>query len=102
MFATKAICVTKLVTSNHNQSTGYVPGYVGLDDCRKMLAEMTKATKRDFNAMFNDQTVVDVLYGKDKIMSTMPKPTDKEDYQRNFQKMGLSGLENFLEAELKF
>ena len=102
VFASKAICVTELATSNHVQNTGYVPGYVGLDDCKKMLAEMTTATGRDFNAMFNDHTVVDVMYGRDEILHQIPKPDDKEDYKRNFDEAGLNGLENFLHPHLKF
>lgn len=102
VFASKAICVTELATSNHNQSPQYIPGYVGLEDCRRMLAEMTNATGRNFSAMFDSQTVVDVLYGQDEIENKIPRPGDKENYARNFAEARLSGLENFLHPHLKF
>lgn len=100
VFGNKALAINDLATDNINHEQ-YVPDYNGRQDVREMLAEISKATGKDFNSHYHDSNVIDTCYGEDKILARIPQPIDKEDYAANFN-ASLKGIENMLHPNLAF
>ena len=98
----KSLAVSDIAVTNNNVNNGaYRPGYDGFQDCKNMLAAISKATGKDFTNQFRPETVVNTFYGEQGIVARIPKPSDKEDYATNFEQ-NLKGLENLLHSNLTF
>lgn len=102
VFASKAISIVDLGVANSNHVGAYVVNYDGVQDCKRMIAEISVATGRDYSALSgaNDNEAVDLHYAEeDMIRSIIPKRNNKEDYKLNFEK-SLRGLEQLLHNNL--
>lgn len=102
VFARKAIEVIELGVVNSNWTGGgYVENYDGMGDCKTMLAEISKATNKDYTGLAGGDGAAPVnnTYGRDDILKTKIKPSDNEDYRSNYDE-SLKGLENLLHKNL--
>jgi hypothetical protein len=102
VFAKKAIEVIDLGVVNSVWSGGtYVENYNGMDDCKTMLEEISKATNKDYTSKAGrlGHSPVNHFYGRKEILETAIKPGDIEDYKLNYQK-NLQGLEHLLHENL--
>lgn len=101
VFKSKALAVSDIAIVNSQIQGGYVPDYDGFEDCKNMLASMSKATGKDFTKTFRQASVVDNLYGIEEIRARIPRPDDQEDYAANYAS-SLKGLETMLHPNLAF
>lgn len=100
VFGNKALAINDLATDNVNHEQ-YLLDYNGREDVKKMLAQLSTYTGKDFNSHYREQTVIDNCYGEEEILAKIPQPGDKENYADNFR-TSLQGMENMLHQNLAF
>lgn len=101
VFRTKAIAIGELGVKNTNVQANYRPNYDGIADCKLMLAEISKATGKDFTTLAGGSKgeAVDMRYGADAILRCIPVANAREDYAANYAN-SLLGLENLCHLAL--
>ncbi|RZK30237.1 MAG: hypothetical protein EOO61_19535 [Hymenobacter sp.] len=101
VYGAKAISVSDIAVRNAYHVGEYVPNYDGHQDVKQMLAAISSATGKDFNSHYRNDSVVDIHYGQECILTQLPHPTDTEDYFTNYQ-ASLKGLEKILHPHLAY
>jgi hypothetical protein len=103
VFSSKSINVSEIGVANSFHIGVYVENYDGMLDCERMIRAISDSTSKDYSSLsgLDEKSAVDYLYGRDKIVSSIPKPDDKEDYKNNFER-SLRGIENLLHDNMSY